>query len=53
MVKKRRRQQAAYKFRIALAALEGTKTNSQLSSEHEIHTNPFRTWKRQPLEDGP
>ncbi|MDE0070573.1 MAG: transposase [Caldilineaceae bacterium] len=53
MVKKRRRPSAAYKFRIALEALEGSKTISQLSREHEIHANLIRSWKRQLLEDGP
>ena len=53
MVKKRRRHSAAYKFRIALEALEGSKTVSQLSSEHEIHPNMIRAWKRQPLKSGP
>ena len=53
MVKKRRRHTAAYKFRVALEALEGGKTISQLSSEHEIHPNLIRDWKRQLLEDGP
>ena len=53
MVKNRRRHTAAFKFRIALEALEGSKTISQLSSEHDIHTNLIRTWKRQLLEDGP
>ena len=52
MVKKRRRHTAAYKFRIALEAVEGSKTISQLSSEHEIHANLIRAWKRQLLEDG-
>ncbi len=52
MVKKRRRHSAAYKFRIALEALEGSKRISQLSSEHEIHANPVRAWKRQFLQDG-
>jgi transposase len=52
MVKNRRRHTAAFKFRIALEALEGSKTNSQLSSEHEIHANLIRAWKRQLLEDG-
>ena len=51
MVKKRLRHTAAYKFRVALEALEGSKTTSQLSSEHEIHANLIRTWKRQLLED--
>ena len=53
MVKNRRRHTAAFKFRIALEALEGSKTIGQLSSEHEIHANLTRTWKRQLLEDGP
>ena len=53
MVKKRRQHTAAYKFRVALEAREGSKTISQLSSEHEIHPNLIRTWKRQLLEDGP
>ena len=53
MVKKRRRLTASYKFRVALEALEGSKTISQLSSEHEIHANLIRAWERQLLEDGP
>ena len=52
MVKKRRRHTAGYKFRIALEAVEGSKTINQLSSEHEIHANLIRAWKRQLLEDG-
>ena len=46
MVKKRRRHTAACKFRVALEALEGSKTISQLSSEHEIHANLIRPWTR-------
>ena len=46
MVKNRRRHTAAYKFRVALEAVEGSKTISQLSSEHEIHPNLIRAWKR-------
>ena len=53
MAKKRCRHTAACKFRVAPEALEGSKTNSQLSSEHEIHANLIRAWKRQLLEDGP
>ena len=53
MVKKRRRHAAAFKFRVALEALEGSKTISQLSSEHELDANQIRAWKRQLLEDGP
>ena len=53
MVKKRGRHSAAYKFRIALQALEGSKSISQLSSGHETHPNMIRAWKGQLLEDGP
>lgn len=53
MVKKRWRHTAAFKFRVALEALEGSKTISQSSSEHEIHANQIGAWKRQLLEDGP
>ncbi len=53
MVKKRRRRTAAYKFRIALEALEGSKTIGQLSSEHEVHPNMIRAWKRQLPDGGP
>ena len=41
MVKRRRRHTAAYKLRVALDALEGSKTISQLPSEHEIHATRF------------
>ena len=47
MAKTRRRHTAAYKFRVALEALESRKTISQLSSEHEVHANLMRAWKRQ------
>jgi transposase-like protein len=47
MAKTRRRHTAAYKFRVALEALESSKTISQLSSEHEVHANLMRAWKRQ------
>ena len=53
MVKKRRRHTAAFKFRVALEALEGSKTIRQLSSEHELHANRIGAWKRLLLEDGP
>ena len=47
MVKKWRQQTAASKFQGALAAVEGSKTISRLSSEHEVHANLIRdTFKR-------
>ncbi len=53
MVRKLRRHTAAFKFRLALEALEGSKTISQLSSQHEIYANLIRAWKQQQLEEGP
>jgi len=52
MSKKRRQYNAEYKFRVALAAAKGSKTVSQLASEHQIHPNQVRNWKRQLLEEG-
>ena len=45
MVKKRRRHSAAYKLWVALEALEGSKTISQLSSEREVHANMIRAMR--------
>ncbi len=42
MVKKRRRHTAAYRFRVALDAVEGSKTISQLASEYEVHAGLIR-----------
>ena len=53
MVKNRRRHTAAYNFRVALEAPEGSKTINPLSSEHEIYANLIRACIRQLLEDGP
>ena len=53
MVNRQRRHATAYKIRIALEKLKGSKTISQLSNEHEIHANMKRSWKRPRLEDGP
>ena len=52
MVKKMRRHTAAFKFRVALEALEGSKTTRQFLSEHKIHASLIRAWKRPLLEDG-
>ena len=53
MVKKRRKHSAEFKFRVALEALEGSKTISQLSREHGLHPNVIRSWKQQLLDGGP
>lgn len=53
MTKKRRQYSAEYKFKVAMAAVRGDKTVSQLASEMGIHPNQISGWKRQLLEEGP
>jgi transposase-like protein len=52
MVAKRRRHDAQFKFRVALAAARGDKTISELASETGVHPSQIGVWKRQLLENG-
>jgi transposase-like protein len=52
MSKKRRQHRAEFKFQVALEAIKGTATVSELASRYEIHPNLVTTWKRQLLEGG-
>ena len=45
----RRRFEAAFKARVALAALRGDKTLSELASEHQVHAILISQWKRRLL----
>ena len=45
MVKKRRRHSAAYKFRIVLERLEGSKASGRSSSVHEVHAKLTQVWE--------
>ena len=48
MTKRTRRNHApAFKARVALAALEGDKTLSELSDQFGVHPNQIQQWKRQ------
>ena len=51
MSKKRRQYSAEFKAKIAIAAIRGEKTASELSSQYEIHPTMLNTWKRQLLEN--
>ena len=51
MGRKRRRFTAAFKAKVALAAMRGDKTLSELASQHGVHANQVATWKKQ-LKEG-
>lgn len=46
----RRRHSRDMKVKVASAALGGTKSMSQLSSEHGLHVSQIKEWKTQALE---
>ena len=50
--KKRRRHTAQFKFRVALEAARELKTISQIASDHDVHPNQIRQWKKQLLDEG-
>lgn len=52
MLKRRRQYSARFKFQVALEALMGLKTMSQLAAEHQVHPNQITKWKRRLLDEG-
>ena len=52
MTKKRRQYSNDFKFKIALEAVKGVKTVSQIASEHNLHPTQIGTWKKQLLQQG-
>jgi transposase len=50
MTRKRRVFGAAFKARVALAAVRGDKTTAQLASEFEVHAGQVTAWKKQLLD---
>ena len=52
MATKRRSFSAQFKFKVALEAVKGVKTLSELASEHRVHPNQIGQWKQPLLKEG-
>ncbi len=50
MARKRKSHSAALKAQVALAAVKGDKTISELASLHGVHPTLIHTWKKQLVE---
>lgn len=46
----RRNHSAAFKAKVALAALKGDKTLAELSKQFDVHQNQINEWRKQLLE---
>lgn len=47
MSKKRRNHSPEYKAKVAMAALKGDKTLSELAAQYEVHPTQITQWKQQ------
>lgn len=52
MTKKRTQYSNDLKFKIALEAVKGVKTVSQIAAEHNLHPTQIGNWKKQLLGEG-
>lgn len=50
MAKKRRKHSDAFKAKVALDAIKGIRTLSELSSAYRVHPTVIARWKRQLME---
>ena len=53
MSRKRRQYSADFKARVAVEAVRGDRTISEISSHYEVHPNQVAKWKKQVLENLP
>jgi len=53
MTRKRRRHSEQFKFKVALEAVKGQQTISELASAYNVHPNQVSNWKKRLLEAGP
>lgn len=49
MARKRRRFDASFKAKVALEAIRGFKTISEIAKQFRVHPNQVTTWKKQLL----
>jgi transposase-like protein len=49
MKKQRRKHSPEFKAKVAIEAIKGVKTVSQIAQEHEIHPVMVSTWKKEML----
>jgi transposase len=50
-MKTRRRFTTEFKVKVALEAIRGERTISQLATKHQLHPNHITQWKRQAIEN--
>jgi len=53
MTSKRRQFSAKFKAKVAVDAIKGMKTLSELSTEYKVHPNQISAWKKQLLSNAP
>ncbi len=53
MKNKRKQFSGAFKAKVALNAIKGEKTLSELASLHEVHPNQIRQWKKKVMDELP